>query len=252
MNDIVKAISDTVKIKSKSTKIIAHRGLSGLESENTNAAFVAAGNRSYYGIECDMHVTKDGKFPVIHDDNTLRVSGVDMDVEKSTLEELKKIRLFDRQSNGNISKLERSDYVIPVLKDYISICKKYNKKAVLELKNEMPKSDIKNIIEEIKQLDYFEDVIFISFSRENMLAVRGLEPTANVQFLASKYSNELVEWLIVNRFDFDVYYKMITKELVYVLHQSGLKINCWTVDDPEDAKKLIDLGVDYITSNILE
>lgn len=32
-------------------KIIAHRGVSGLERENTCAAFIAAGNRSYYGME---------------------------------------------------------------------------------------------------------------------------------------------------------------------------------------------------------
>ena len=34
---------DTIKIDSKNTKMVAHRGLSGIESENTNAAFVAEG-----------------------------------------------------------------------------------------------------------------------------------------------------------------------------------------------------------------
>ena len=41
---------DTVKIIKGKTKLIAHRGLSGIETENTAAAFVAAGNRDYYGI----------------------------------------------------------------------------------------------------------------------------------------------------------------------------------------------------------
>ena len=40
---------DTVKIKAKGVKMIAHRGLSGIERENTYPAFVAAANRSYYG-----------------------------------------------------------------------------------------------------------------------------------------------------------------------------------------------------------
>lgn len=44
----------------KNAKMVAHRGLSGIERENTLLAFVAAGNRSYWGIECDVHVTKDG------------------------------------------------------------------------------------------------------------------------------------------------------------------------------------------------
>ena len=42
---------DTIKIHSGSTRMIAHRGLSGLETENSIPAFVAAGNRSYYGVE---------------------------------------------------------------------------------------------------------------------------------------------------------------------------------------------------------
>ena len=64
---------NTVKFDKKETKIIAHRGLSGIEKENTNAAFVAAGNRSYFGIETDIHVTKDGRIVVIHDDMDLKI-----------------------------------------------------------------------------------------------------------------------------------------------------------------------------------
>ena len=65
---------DTIKIESKQAKIIAHRGLSGIERENTCAAFVAAGNRSYFGIETDVHVTRDGKFVIIHDEITDRIT----------------------------------------------------------------------------------------------------------------------------------------------------------------------------------
>ena len=57
---------DTVKINKRNTQLVAHRGLSGIETENTNAAFVAAGNRSYYGIETDVHRTADGKFIIYH------------------------------------------------------------------------------------------------------------------------------------------------------------------------------------------
>ena len=58
---------NTIKIADKKqTLMVAHRGCSGLERENTNAAFVAAGNRSYFGIETDIHKTLDGKFIIIH------------------------------------------------------------------------------------------------------------------------------------------------------------------------------------------
>ena len=66
---------DTEKYRALKTKTIAHRGLSAIECENTNAAFIAAGNRSYFGIETDVHVTADKRFVIIHDDTMKRVSG---------------------------------------------------------------------------------------------------------------------------------------------------------------------------------
>ena len=62
---------DTLKIAKENVKMIAHRGLSGLEKENTIAAFIAAGNRTYYGTECDIHLTKDNVFVVCHDESSL-------------------------------------------------------------------------------------------------------------------------------------------------------------------------------------
>ena len=73
-----------VKFEKQKVKMIAHRGMSGIETENTSSAFVAAGNRSYYGIECDIHVTADGEFVIIHDDDTGRVAKKDVNIEKST------------------------------------------------------------------------------------------------------------------------------------------------------------------------
>ena len=64
----------TIKLGDKQVKLVAHRGLSALEKENTCSAFVAAGNReSIFGIETDVHRTKDGQFVLFHDDNTQRV-----------------------------------------------------------------------------------------------------------------------------------------------------------------------------------
>ena len=91
---------NTFKIKKRNTKMIAHRGLSGLEKENTISAFVAAGNRSYYGIECDVHKTKDGIFVIIHDDNTKRISCVDKKISECTYEELLQVNINDVIDNN--------------------------------------------------------------------------------------------------------------------------------------------------------
>ena len=74
---------DTIKINKKNVLMIAHRGVSGLETENTKEAFIIAGNKSYYGIETDVHVTLDGKFLICHDDNILRVTGKDLIIEQT-------------------------------------------------------------------------------------------------------------------------------------------------------------------------
>ena len=238
---------NTIQFKNISTKIVAHRGLSGIETENTNAAFVAAGNRSYYGIETDIHRTADGRFVVCHDDDLKRVAGVDIPVETTTLAELQSIVLFDKDGTKG-----RDDLRVRVLENYISICKKYEKHCVLELKSDFTDEEIAQIIDIVKSFDYLENVTFISFIYDNMLKIRKILPNQSVQFLFSKFDDEIIERLTAARIDVDVQYKALTKEIVDLLHKNGLLINCWTVDNKDDAEVLSAWGVDFITSNILE
>ena len=229
--------------------MVAHRGASGLEPENTNAAFIAAGNRSYYGIETDVHVTKDGKYVVIHDDNTGRVSETDISVEGSTWEELSNVQLY-----GNVKEKSagRSDLVIAPLSDYIRICKHYGKVSVLELKNRIPTEHIRQIVQEIDGLDQLENTIFISFSWDNMIDLRAMLPDQPLQFLTGKWTDELPQLLKDNKLDLDIQFRQLDAERIQILHEHGIVVNCWTVDDPLVAEELASAGVDYITSNILE
>ncbi len=238
---------NTIKIPNKkNVKMIAHRGLSGIEKQNTNAAFVAAGNRSYFGIETDIHVTADGKFVVIHDDTTASVAKVDINVEKSDYSDLSDIILNSTES------VERGDLRIPLVGEYVSICKKYGKKAVLEMKNTMQRKDIEALVKHIGTLDYLEEVIFISFRLNNLITLRELLPNAKIQYLFSKLPVNIFETLKKYRLDADVYYDIATKDFVKKVHSLGLLVNVWTVDRPEVARHVIDNGVDYITTNILE
>lgn len=238
---------DTVKFKKRKTLVVAHRGASGLECENTNASFIVAGNRSYYGIETDIHRTADGKFAVIHDGNLKRVSGVEVDVESSTLDELQKIRLLDKDGNK-----DRQDLSVTTLENYLKICKRYEKHAVLELKSDFTEDEIEKIIVIIKDYDYLENLTFISFIYDNLTKIRKRLPSQSVQFLFSNFTDEIVKNVTRDKIDVDVYYKALTKEMVKMFHKAGCKVNTWTIDDPEIAKTLVKWGVDYITTNILE
>ncbi len=240
---------NTVRIDRKQTLMIAHRGVSGLETENTCAAFVAAGNRSYAGIETDIHVLVDGEFAVIHDDNALRVADVDVVIEECTMSELQAIVLKDKDG----SKCRR-DLRIPSVEEYISICKRYDKTAVLELKNRFAPSDIERLCARIEAMGYLDHVIFISFTYENLTALKELYPDQPAQFLT--VARDDMDWLIgllaEQGIDIDIQWGGVNEDFMKKCRAAGLKVNCWTVDHPLDAARLIELGVDYITSNILE
>lgn len=238
---------NTLKFDKKNTLVIAHRGLSGIEKENTNAAFVAAGNRSYYGIETDIYRTADGRFAISHDKNLFGLSGVDVVIEDLTLSELQDIILYDKDGTKN-----RVDLRPPTLENYISICKRYEKQAVLELKSTFTEREIQSIIDIIDGYGYLNNVTFISFNYQNLVYIRKALPTASVQFLFEKMTDEIVNRLIEDKIDVDVYYELLDEDNVKTFHNAGLRVNCWTVDKPGVAEKLADMGVDFITSNILE
>ena len=241
---------NTVKLEcEKKPLMIAHRGCSGLERENTNSAFVAAGNRSYWGIETDVHKTVDGKYIIIHDDTTGRVAVDDMVVEKSTFDTLRKLTLRNKASHIK----DRSDLLLPSLEEYISICKYYEKEAVLELKNAFEEQDIYDICAIIEAQGYMEHTTFISFCYDNLVFLRKKYPTQSAQYLlGAKAPMNWMELLKKENLDLDVYYKNLSKEMIDECHANGIKVNCWTVDKKEDAERLAAWGVDYITSNILE
>jgi len=238
---------NTIKFEKGNTLVVAHRGLSGIEPENTNAAFIAAGNRSYYGIETDIYKTADGNFVVNHDGNLKRIGGENILVEEVTLSTLESIRLFDKDG-----KKDRADIRPCSLNNYIKLCKKYEKHCVLELKSAFTDEETQRFIDIIKEYDYLENVTFISFKYDNLVKVRSIVPDQSVQFLFSEVTDEIIEKVIADKFDVDVRHTALTKENVEAMHNAGIKINCWTVDNKDDAERLSSWGVDYITSNILE
>ena len=236
---------NTVKIDKKNVLMIVHRGLSGIETENTECAFVAAGNRTYYGVETDVHLTKDGKFVVHHDDNLQRVFGVDAFIRDLTFDEIRKIQ---RAENG-----EKAAYsVVPTLKEYLDACKKYEKKSVLELKIEYDEKHLKEIIAEVEKAGQTDDIIYISFYASDIEKMRKLLPITRLQFLCGEINDQTIDFCVKNGADIDVYYPALTKETVAKLKSTGVKINCWTVNDKAVAEDLVSLGGDYITTNILE
>lgn len=239
---------DTIKLEAaRKPLMIAHRGVSGLETENTCAAFTAAGNRSYFGIETDVHHTSDGNYVVFHDDTTARVAGVDYRIEETDYETLRSLSLLPKQGRE-----KRSDLRIASLREYIDICRAYDKTAVLELKNHFPREMVFEIVEIIKGMGYLDRVIFISFDFENLVFIRERCPGHPVQFLTNSCDDALIEKLKAYQMDLDIDYRGLDEETARKCINAGITLNCWTVDTVADAQRMAAYGVSYITSNILE
>ena len=253
---------DTIKIHKGNTKMVAHAGLFGLETANTNAGFIAAGNRSYWGVECDVRVAKDG-LVVIHNDSTEGVSPQLLLMSESTVEQIQGIMLYERfffhamEEYGLTPGIKepRSDLRIPTLQEYIRICKHYGKVCVAELKHAMSPETIADVVAAFREQDYLDSVVFISFYWENLVEIRKHLPNCPVQFLTDekqKFTDEFLNEVAAHGFDLDISISTTTKELVERIHDRGIKVNVWTCDWLDKAEQLIEWGVDYVTSNILE
>ena len=248
-------MSNTIQfVSAQKPLMVAHRGLSGLEKENTHAAFIAAGNRSYWGIETDIHRTADGKYVCIHDASTKRVGLDDINVELCTYDTLRNILLCEKSGEKG-----RPDIRIPSLEEYVRICKLYEKTCVLEIKGLFETEHLQEVLDIIAREDWLEHTVFIAFDRENLIRLRSIAPHQTAQFLTSGKNfddpaniDDLCNLLNDYQLDLDIYFGALTAELSERVHKDGHVINVWTVDRLEDAEASVLKGVEYITTNILE
>lgn len=238
---------ETLKIEKQNVRMIAHRGLSGLESENTIEAFVAAANRSYYGIECDIHITKDHEFVVIHDYDTKRVSHQNLVIKDSLYQELLEINLYDYLYEN-----PQPFRKIPRLQDYLEVCKKYEKVAIIELKPRFTMDQIKKLLKILDEYNYLSQSIIISFDLENLINLRKINKELSLQYLIKDFDQEALDNCRKHKFDINLNYQNLSLEIVKKFHKYHIKVNTYTVNNPIVALMLVTWNVDFITTNILE
>lgn len=239
--------NDTIKINKENTKMIAHRGFRNVEVENTLQAFNYASKTSVYGIENDVHLTKDGKFIVIHDHDLKRLAGIESDItiEEMTFEECRNVALIGK--NG----VPDANYRMATVEEYITACKEGGKQAILEIKDIDAKNS-ERLAKFVDELGYLDNTTFISFQEYALEGVRNYNANQSVQFLTSNFDIDLIPKLVKNKWDLDIQYKALTKERIDALHELGITVNCWTVNEKDVAELLVYWGIDMITSDILE
>lgn len=143
--------------------VIGHRGYPVKYPENTIAGFLGAIIAGANGVELDIWLTSDGVPVVIHDRTTTRVAGIDLDVKKATMQELRRVHLGMGQC-------------IPTLDDvYRAIPRGY--RLYVEIKDLDAVEAAYSIASRAGRL---EDTVFISFISDALVKLRSIDPSVKI------------------------------------------------------------------------
>lgn len=236
-----------VDITEKVSKVknIAHRGLVLEAPENTMAAFEAAGEKGFWGVEFDIQSTKDHHFIVMHDADLARMTNGTGYIKDYKRWELWKYRI---DSGENIDKLPVQR--IPELSDVLKLCKAYGMAPVIELKEVKP-SELPHLLEVIRQYDMEDKAVVISFKLELLEWLRNHSDILKIQWIERKMSTSHIKECSMRNIDIDTKFYGLTKQKVDMAHNDNVYVNCWTILNEADYRKVHAMGVDYITMDMV-
>lgn len=227
--------------------LVAHRGMRSVAPENTTAAFEEAGKHGYWGAECDVYMTKDGRWIVSHDINSYRMMDKTANIEKKTYDELMEMTV---DNGSNIEDYPNLKFCS--LEEYLEICKQYNMVAVIELKGKNNTEHYDKIIEAVNQYDV--DAVYISFHFENLQKIRELTD-AQVYYLVQEIKEEdidLAKSLENCGIDFNGNKEEnFETDIIDKCFDEGLAMGAWTINTLDSMEKLTDKGVTLITTDCI-
>lgn len=233
------------------TAVIAHRGASGYQPENTLAAFNRAWELGADGIEGDFYLTTDKRVVCCHDSATGRTERThqNLRITESSYDQLKQLDFGDGKG-------------IPTLEAVLeTLAKTENpeKRINIEIKDDNPA-----ILDAVKTiLQTFIDAGRLTWSQIRVIAfnpdicVRSKSVMPDVDCCPLKImvseadENEMLRFLDKHRLDgcsFNAAYPR-AEIFSYKLRLSHYQAHVWTVNRPSEAKKLLRWGVDSITTN---
>lgn len=278
-----KVITNNPFMKTDQTLISAHRGGALLNPENTEMAFDYVILETNYTdiVEIDVRTTKDSKLVIIHDETVNRTAldeeSEEVYVSDCSVLELKQYNLgynfVDRNNNRlyeDYSLVEASLAGLTIMTLEEFLIKYYKCRDILLYLEIKEKDDIAKNAADIA-LKLLEEY---SWWKERTMIISFDDPV--IDYISSKDPNQLVgalgykiaPVLILNVFALDTLFtpnyqclqtKMsntvgvtlncATKRLVDECHEKNMAITYWTINEEEDMKKLIEIGVDIITTN---
>ena len=235
-------------------QVIAHRGGSNLAPENTLAAFQNAINLGVDMIEIDVEQTNDSVVVVIHDTRVDRTSNGTGSVDSLNYSYVKTLDAgswFDkRYENEKISTL---DETLQLINGQVIL--------LIEIKDgsERYPGIEQRTVDAIQKFNAHSWTIVQSFNKKAIERVRLLDKGIETYFVIGRNFKQYYQELR-SQIDQDpsikpgfngiaVHHGMLSAASVDSLKQFGLGVFTWTVDKPEDMRKMIDMGVDGIITD---
>ncbi len=227
--------------------LTAHRGVHALAPENSLPSFEEAVNNGYYSAECDIQLTKDNRWVVIHNaevDGRFCQFGR---IDELTLEELK---TFSYNWGANLWKYRESR--IPTLEEYLDVFVGTDTRPQIEL-------GIENydmlyvVVDEICKRGLEDQAIILAPHLNQLKAVHELNPNIELWYLVGEMTPEVIAeakelgdnvWLSAD-------YQRNTQENIELAISENINFSLFTVNTVEEAKALYDMGVRYIETDIL-
>ncbi len=220
--------------------VIAHRGASGHRPENTLPAYELAIAQQADMIEIDLHRTRDGAIVITHDEELEGIGGSG-EIADRTLAE---VRALDAGQGHRVP-------VLSEVLDGFAARIAFN----LELKQSTrgPYRGLEAAtLAEVEGRSLLAGTLFSSFYDPVLRALRELSPAARIALLISRRFPQ--QWLerakSLGAEAVNPEQPLVDRELVEVAHAEGLAVYVFTVDAEAEMRRLLDLGVDGLFTNL--
>ncbi len=229
------------RISERKPIIIGHRGALQVAPENTIPAFEAALNAGADGVEFDVQRTVDGHLVIFHDEDVSRTTDGTGMLPEMTLAQLQSLDAgswFDEQFRGAR---------ILTLSEFFDWAKGNDLLLFLELKEPYRYTGIeRQIVDRIREYDLVERLQVRSFYHANLFELHKIAPEISISELWLRHIPWKAEvvYKTVN-----LMYGLYTQENIAEFHEWGRSVTAWVVDDLDDARRLMEWGIDGITTN---
>lgn len=231
------------------TAIFAHRGSKANRPENTLAAFEEAMRVGSDGIELDVHLTKDQKVIVMHDEKVGRTTNGKGQIKDLTLQDLKEL------DAGSWFSPEFTGERVPTLKETLELLSDYSGALNIEFKTDR---NIYPGIEEhvVRLVDRYRadlPVVYSSFNHESLIRLKQIDPSANLALLLWERLAE--PWRYTEQVGASAQHlwePSAFSETGKLLQQHGIKVRAWTVNKPKHMQRTFELGIDAMITDYPE